>query len=110
MNSVYDDANVPSGSKWTLLQGLSNAFNCISCDMLFWTMVVFVDQLAIVDKEGPPRRLNLNRYKLLLCVSEDDSFSHHSLPSEIPVANRVLICLEVPLTPNLMCLLSSYKG
>ena len=59
--------------------------------------------LAIVEEEGPPRGLHLNRGKSLLFVPQDSSLNHNPLPSDIPVTRGGFTLLGSPIGPPSFC-------
>ena len=59
--------------------------------------------LAIIESEGPPRGLFLNRSKSLLHVPSNASLSNSSLPPSIPVTNGGFDLLGSPIGPSSHC-------
>ena len=52
--------------------------------------------LIIIEQDGPPRGLYLNREKFFLHIPEDTSSDYNPLPAEIPIARDGLDLLGVP--------------
>lgn len=59
--------------------------------------------LQIVEEEGPPRGLHLNRQKSLLYIPADSDPSLNPLPSELPTCRDGFILLGSPIGPPAFC-------
>ena len=55
--------------------------------------------LKIIEEEGPPRSLFLNRAKSLLYIPADDEGPVNPLPSEIPITGEGFVLLGSPIGP-----------
>ena len=55
--------------------------------------------LAIIEEDGPPRGLRLNRSKSLHYIPEDADGSHNPLPPEIPITRSGFSLLGSPIGP-----------
>ena len=59
--------------------------------------------LNIIESDGPPVGLNLNRAKSLLFIPEDVDASCSPLPPEIPITQRGFTLLGFPIGPASFC-------
>ena len=59
--------------------------------------------LAIIEEDGPPRGLRLNRSKSLHYIPEDADGSHNPLPPEIPITRSGFSLLGSPIGPASFC-------
>ena len=59
--------------------------------------------LAIIEEDGPPRGLRLNRSKSLHYILEDADGSHNPLPPEIPITRSGFSLLGSPIGPASFC-------
>ena len=59
--------------------------------------------LAIIESEGPPRGLHLNRSKSLLIIPSDATLSHNPLPVDIPISREGFTILGSPVGSPSYC-------
>ena len=59
--------------------------------------------LSIIEQEGPPRRLRLNRAKSLFFSPNPTSAISNTLPTEIPLADEGFSLLGRPMGPPSIC-------
>ena len=59
--------------------------------------------MEIVEEDGPPRGLSLNRSKSLLFIPQDADVSNYSLPAEIPISSSGFCLLGSPIGPTAFC-------
>ena len=59
--------------------------------------------MKIIEEEGPPRGLHLNRHKSLLYIPPGDDLGNNPLPHDIPVTSSGFCLLSVPLGSSCFC-------